>query len=61
MTRQEQNAYILSAIQHQLQDKADVKENIVDIFSGWVRNLIRIGQEQLAPQPVQPQAAPQEG
>ena len=54
MTRQEQNTKILGAIQHQLQDKMNVQESIVETFSNWVRALIEVGQAQLAPQPVQP-------
>lgn len=55
MTRQEQNAYILEAMQHQLQDKMDVKESLVNTYTNWVRKLIKSGQAQLSPMPVQGQ------
>jgi hypothetical protein len=51
MTRQQQNEYIIGALETQLSDMPNVQERIGDAFTVWFQALVQKGMQVLAPPP----------
>lgn len=51
MTRQDQNAYIIKALEDELRDVPNVEETIGRAYQIWVQSLIQEGQSQLVSTP----------